>query len=190
MLGPDRQPGDPLFTSVPKVRTFYADLNRAGVEAKDADGRKLDFHALRMTLATRLLRQGWTASTVKLITRHRSTAVLERHYNGLHIGDARAAMASVRAAGAPADPAPGPATEAVGGTGKATGNTSPSDASTCAKPQPNELQGVELRLVGPDGETRYTAPLSGESLIAALTCAIEGEKRSQVEKSRAISAAG
>ena len=65
------------------------------MQRKDERGYQLDFHALRTTMATRLLRAGVTASHAKLITRHTSTSVLERRYNALTMTDARAAMQQV-----------------------------------------------------------------------------------------------
>jgi len=49
------KPSDRIFNTIPAVKTLRRDLLRADIEAIDAQGRVLDFHALRITFATRLL---------------------------------------------------------------------------------------------------------------------------------------
>ncbi len=80
---------DKVFASVPTSRTWKRDLGRAGLEFVDADGRHLYFHSLRTTFTTMLLGLGNTASQAKRATRHRSTKVLEDHYNHLNTDDTR-----------------------------------------------------------------------------------------------------
>jgi integrase len=60
--------------------------------ASDAHGRRVDFHALRDTAATWLVRRGVPLATVALITGHRNIATLEKHYLRLTEQDARAAV--------------------------------------------------------------------------------------------------
>jgi hypothetical protein len=174
---------EPLFAVVPRLRTFYRDLQRAGITPVDGEGRKLDFHALRMTLATRLIKQGVPLSKVSLITRHRSVRVLEKHYKDLRLGDARGVVDGVRAFGSPAPEVEMPA-------GKTTGNFSPNDAPDCTELHITREEPRVLRLIGPEGEVRYTAPLSSESLLVALARIKASPESAQVLILRAISAAG
>jgi integrase len=64
-----RKPGEPLFV-VPKLRTFKADCRAAGIELVDDSGRTIDFHALRMTLATHLSKSGVSPRTAQAPLRH------------------------------------------------------------------------------------------------------------------------
>lgn len=59
-----------VFCSVPKMETFKQDLERAGIKHKDASGRVVDFHALRLTLNTELHRAGVPLRTTMEILRH------------------------------------------------------------------------------------------------------------------------
>ena len=68
------------------------DLAKAGIAYPDENGRQLDFHALRGTFATRLLRQGVPPSVARRLTRHASVKTLEKHYDKLGLADAVAAM--------------------------------------------------------------------------------------------------
>jgi integrase len=43
-----------FYGHVPNMETWRRDLERAGIPYKDAEGRRFDFHALRMTLNTHL----------------------------------------------------------------------------------------------------------------------------------------
>jgi len=90
----DANPTDCLFDSLPNHRTVNRDLQRAGVDKKDARGHQLDLHALRTTMCTRLLRVV-DASHAKLLTRHESSNVLDKHYNRLNHADARLAIAKL-----------------------------------------------------------------------------------------------
>ncbi|WP_458865323.1 hypothetical protein, partial [Enterococcus faecium] len=50
-------PGDPVFQSIPLVRTLHRDLRAAGVEPVRGT-EVLDFHSLRVGCATTMLRRG------------------------------------------------------------------------------------------------------------------------------------
>ena len=82
-------PGQLVFESMPKAPTVKRDLERAGIETRDADGLCVDLHALRTKYATNLLRTGATASAAKHATRHSNTSVLDQHYNRLNLEDTR-----------------------------------------------------------------------------------------------------
>ena len=86
------RPQDLLFDSIPHIETFQLDLKRAGIAYRDENGRQLDFHALRGTFATRLLRQGVPPSVARRLTRHASVVTLEKHYDKLGLADAVKAM--------------------------------------------------------------------------------------------------
>ncbi len=74
------------------MKTFRGDLKRAGIKYTDAQGSQLDFHALRVTFATRLLREGVPPSIARRLTRHKSVKTLERYYDKLGLEDAKGAM--------------------------------------------------------------------------------------------------
>ena len=86
------EPGARVFVPMPSIRTWKADLERAGVAFKDENGHQLDFHALRATFATRLLREGVPASVARRLTRHASVKTLERHYDRLGFTEAAEAL--------------------------------------------------------------------------------------------------
>jgi len=80
---------------VPADETMYADLERAGVQgrtatgscATNANGERVDFHALRTTFATRLAHAGVAPQVLKRLMRHRNIATTDRHYIGLRTTD-------------------------------------------------------------------------------------------------------
>ena len=88
----NRGPRDPLFDRVPRIQTLRKDLAKAGIDRFNEENERLDFHALRTTLATELIRAGVPLSKVKLVTRHASTKVLEKHYAKLVHPDAESAI--------------------------------------------------------------------------------------------------
>lgn len=63
-------PGAKVLPAVPDMKTMKRDLNRAGVELKDPEGRRLDYHALRHTFQTNLDRTGCARATKKRLMRH------------------------------------------------------------------------------------------------------------------------
>ena len=105
-------PKDRVFMPVPNIRTYQRDLQNAGIDYQDADGRFLDFHALRATFATRLLRHGVYPSKAIRLTRHASVKTLEDFYDKLGLSDAVDAMDQLPGLGLnenmDADPPTGP----------------------------------------------------------------------------------
>lgn len=83
---------DKLFAFLPRIQTFHRDLDAAGIARMDEQGRRLDLHALRTTFATRLLRQGVPTAIAKHLTRHKTAAVLDKHYNATDFKDALGAI--------------------------------------------------------------------------------------------------
>ena len=74
------------------METHRRDLEKAGIAYRDADGRYLDFHAIRSTFAPRLSRQGVRPSRAIRLTRHACIRTLENHYDKLGLDDARAGL--------------------------------------------------------------------------------------------------
>ena len=66
----DAQPMDRVFDAIPKMRTFIADLKRAGIPQEDAQGRVVDFHSLRYTCGTWLAQAGVAPRVAMEIMRH------------------------------------------------------------------------------------------------------------------------
>lgn len=83
---------DRIFGTIPNNLTFQRDVKKAGIEYKDENGRYFDFHALRSTFATRLLRHDISLSKAIRLTRHKSVKTLEVHYDMLGLSDAEEAM--------------------------------------------------------------------------------------------------
>jgi integrase len=77
------------FSSLPNTKTFYRDLEAAGVLKLDAAGRILDVHALRGTLATQLARQGVPMPTVQRLLRHAHIETTAKYYTHLDLEDLR-----------------------------------------------------------------------------------------------------
>ena len=62
---------DPVFKiGLHPERTFKRDLHRADIEPLDPLGRKLDFHSLRKTFATRLAQKGISVRLTQELMRH------------------------------------------------------------------------------------------------------------------------
>lgn len=67
------------------------DLKAAGIEARDADGRVADFHALRHTFITRLARAGVMPQAAQQLARHSDVNLTMEFYT--HLTDAERAAA-------------------------------------------------------------------------------------------------
>ncbi len=91
----ETQPSDPVFRTMPTIRTIYSDLERAGIPKQDASGRWADLHALRATLGTNLARQGVAPQIAQRIMRHSDYKTTLRHYTALTVQDAAVAIAKV-----------------------------------------------------------------------------------------------
>ncbi len=64
----------------PTVRTFYKDLNAAGIERVDAAGKCVDLHALRTSLVTWLQMTGAGPAVAKEAARHAKMETTMQHY--------------------------------------------------------------------------------------------------------------
>lgn len=76
---------DPLATPfhqhVPRIETVKKDLEKAGIPLRDALGRRVDFHSLRMTFGTTLLANGVHPIVVKELMRHSDLKLTTNLYN-------------------------------------------------------------------------------------------------------------
>ncbi len=80
---PDHVEGDRVFPMVGKdfcERWFYRDLAAAGITRLDAQKRRVDFHALRHTLATNLGRGGVSIRTAMEVMRHSDARLTTKTY--------------------------------------------------------------------------------------------------------------
>ena len=66
----DVAPFTPVFRFVPRVRTLRRDLVTAGISFTDAEGRRADFHSLRVTYGTNLTLSGAPPRVVMELMRH------------------------------------------------------------------------------------------------------------------------
>ena len=74
-------------TAVPTIKTFDKDLEAAGLPKKDARGRVLDFHALRMTYITHLRLAGVSLDMAKRLARHSDVRLTEDIYTDFDLLD-------------------------------------------------------------------------------------------------------
>mgnify|MGYP001556798681 CR=1 FL=1 len=86
-----------MFSSVPRVRTFKKDLERAGIAFADGDARRVDFHALRDTFGTHLAASGVAPFVLKELMRHSTVQQSEKYYIDARHLPLAAAVASLPA---------------------------------------------------------------------------------------------
>ena len=85
---------------VPAVETFYRDLENAGIQSRtasgagapNANGERVDFHALRTTCGTTLANAGVSTMHLKRLMRHASIATTDKHYAKLRTTDLRSEL--------------------------------------------------------------------------------------------------
>ena len=65
---------------VPKMDTFRRDLSRAGIPYLDEQGRRVDFHSLRLTFGTNLVLSGIHPRVVQELMRHSDIRLTMRLY--------------------------------------------------------------------------------------------------------------
>jgi integrase len=74
-------PDDPVFEHpFVAAKSWYADLQKAGIERTDARGRVLSFHGLRKTFATNLAANGVQQRSAQALMRHSSPAMTANIY--------------------------------------------------------------------------------------------------------------
>ena len=71
------------------------DLEAAGIPVADDDGRVLDFHSLRHTFISNVLRSGASAAVVKSLARHSTLVLSVDTYGHLEDGEERLALQSL-----------------------------------------------------------------------------------------------
>ena len=84
---PFAQPTDRVFETVPTLRTFKRDLERAGIPFQDDRGRTVDRHALRTTFISWLGLCGVDPRAQIILARHAPQGVTLRHYQDFSILD-------------------------------------------------------------------------------------------------------
>ena len=70
MRSADAAPFQLVFSHIPRVRTFRKDLVAAEISFEDEQGRRCDFHSLRMTFGTNLTVSGASPRVVMELMRH------------------------------------------------------------------------------------------------------------------------
>jgi integrase len=65
---------------VPRIETLRKDLERAGIPLLDRDGRRVDFHSLRMTFGTTLLANGVSPRVAMELMRHSDIKLTTKLY--------------------------------------------------------------------------------------------------------------
>ena len=88
----DTAPADRVFATMPKMWTFRAALDRAGIPHYDERGKKMCFHSLRVTYGT-WLGQAGTAPRVHMeLMRHTSMALTMGYYTDPRLLDTAGAV--------------------------------------------------------------------------------------------------
>ncbi len=112
-----------VFPTAVTNRTHQRDFERAGIQRVDADGRVVDFHALRTTYGTELALQGVAPQLAQRLMRHGDYRTTLQHYTVLGLADTAVALENLPTIGAPIDEqrratgthdAPPPVTTTVG----------------------------------------------------------------------------
>ena len=81
-----------VFAKVPRIKTVYKDLERAGIDKQDEDGRWVDLHALRTTLGTGLARSDVSVAEATRLMRHSDYRITLKHYTRPTLRDDAAAI--------------------------------------------------------------------------------------------------
>ncbi len=106
---PHPMPTSRVFWSMPTIKSFYGDLERAReswisegnpessdyLAKRDSAGRWVDFHSLRKTFCTALVRANVSPQTSREIMRHADVRTTMTHYVDLRLRDLAAAIGGV-----------------------------------------------------------------------------------------------
>ncbi len=90
---------DRVFKAIPRMNIFRADLRAAKIEFLNAKGQRVDFHALRHTLATNLALAGTAPRVAMEVMRHSDMRLTSKTYTDaglLPITDAVTKLASFK----------------------------------------------------------------------------------------------
>jgi hypothetical protein len=137
----DAKPMDRVFLSMPKMWTFRADLDRAGIPHYDERGRKMCFHSLRVTFGTWLAQAGTAPRVHMELLRHTDLKLTMTYYTDPRLLDTARAVADLPDLGGPAAMA----------TMRATG-TENAQAAQDAPRCPRIGSLAQARPTGPTGE--------------------------------------
>ncbi len=77
------------------MRIFNRTLKEAGIAKIDAQGRKLDIHALRTTCASRLARNGVPLVQAQRLLGHSDPKLTAQAYTDLSVEDLRGAVEAI-----------------------------------------------------------------------------------------------
>jgi integrase len=69
-----------FWRCIPRMPEYRSDLAKAGIDFEDTQGRRVDFHALRHTLATNLSRSGVAPRVAMELMRHSDMRLTARTY--------------------------------------------------------------------------------------------------------------
>lgn len=93
----DREPDAPAFPTMPKIKTaelLRADLLAAGIAYETAEG-KADFHCLRASFITSLIRSGASVKTTQTLARHSTPVLTIARYAKVDVFDLTTALESL-----------------------------------------------------------------------------------------------
>lgn len=141
---------DLVFRTIPRVKTFHRDCERAGIERYDAEGNQLDLHALgRTTFGTRLANSGVMPQMAAKLMRHTDVKITMKHYTKLRLHDEKRAVAVL-----PQIVAAQPAAQQATGTDSAPVSLQQKRQQTCGISSQNmaSLGGHVTQRVGPQGQ--------------------------------------
>lgn len=84
-----KNPHGIVLSRVLRLRDMQKDWKAAGIPLYDEDGRKADFHALRMTFCSRLMAAGVNPKEVQLLMRHSDARLTMQIYTDAGVFDLR-----------------------------------------------------------------------------------------------------
>ena len=98
------RPSDLVFARlIPRVPRFWADLRNAGIEPVNEAGKRVDFHALRMTFGTSLALNGETTRTSMELMRHSDPKLTTKTYTDAGLLPTAAAIRALPSLGSRRD---------------------------------------------------------------------------------------
>jgi integrase len=120
--------------TMPSVEALRADLRAAGIEPEDAEGRRVDVHALRGSFVSALVASGADPNTARVLARHADVRTTQKHYVDPRMlnlrGAVDAAAKQLRLTTACLDTPPSGVSEGTRGHEAAAGKGTPDIAST------------------------------------------------------------
>ncbi|MDB5355063.1 MAG: xerC 2 [Phycisphaerales bacterium] len=185
---------DPVFPTLPRVKTFHRDCERAGIERYDAEGNQLDLHALgRTTFGTRLANNGAMPQMAMRLMRHADVKITMKHYTKLRLHDEARAVA-----GLPQIVAAQPTIQQATGTDSAPvtlqQNLQQSGGFPSPVLSPSGNPATPVRRGKPDGSkgvpSGKTRGFGTSEQAQALPGLMIGETAGNMPKARAISSVG